>query len=77
MDEVEIFGKPYAVKQLGKTFVLDPEVYVDRKGKPININVQRKLIDKKNKQVGLFDLGNHVLIAGMILLVIFVSMNVD
>jgi len=39
--------------------------------------LSRKLIDKKNKQVGFFDLGNHVLIVGMILLVIFVSMNVD
>ena len=47
-DEVEIFGKPYKVKQLGKTFVLDPEVYVDRKGKPVNVNVQKKLIDKLN-----------------------------
>ena len=42
-----------------------------------NIPLSRKLIDKKNQQVGLFDLGNHVLIIGMILLVIFVSMNVD
>ena len=42
-----------------------------------NLPLHRKLIDKKNKQVGLFDLGNHVLIIGMILLVIFVSINVD
>ena len=42
-----------------------------------NLPLSRKLIDKKNKQVGLFDLGNHVLIIGMILLVIFVSINVD
>ena len=42
-----------------------------------NLPLSRKLIDKKNKQVGFFDLGNHVLIVGMILLVIFVSMNVD
>ena len=42
-----------------------------------NIPLTRKLIDKKNQQVGLFDLGNHILIIGMILLVIFVSMNVD
>ena len=42
-----------------------------------NLPISRKLIDKKNQQVGLFDLGNHVLIIGMILLVIFVSMNVD
>ena len=42
-----------------------------------NLPLSRKLIDKKNKQVGLFDLGNHILILGMILLVIFVSLNVD
>jgi len=42
-----------------------------------NLPLSRKFIDKKNKQVGFFDLGNHVLIVGMILLVIFVSMNVD
>ena len=42
-----------------------------------NLPLSRKLIDKKNQQVGLFDLGNHVLIIGMILLVIFVSINVD
>tara|TARA_Y100000294_G_C8513353_1_gene319738 strand:- start:685 stop:948 length:264 start_codon:yes stop_codon:yes gene_type:complete len=42
-----------------------------------NLPLSRKLIDKKNKQVGLFDLGNHILIVGMLLLVIFISMNVD
>ena len=42
-----------------------------------NLPISRKLIDKKNQQVGLFDLGNHILILGMILLVIFVSINVD
>tara|TARA_Y100001970_G_scaffold200556_1_gene243977 strand:+ start:402 stop:665 length:264 start_codon:yes stop_codon:yes gene_type:complete len=42
-----------------------------------NLSFQRKFIDKKNKQVGFFDLGNHILIVGMILLVIFVSINVD
>ena len=42
-----------------------------------NLSFSRKLIDKKNKQVGFFDLGNHILIFGVILLVIFVSMNVD
>ena len=52
-------------------------------GSKININpydnlpISRKLIDKKNQQVGIFDLGNHILIIGMILLVIFVSINVD
>ena len=42
-----------------------------------NIPLHRNLIDKKNKQIGFFDLGNHILIVGMVLLVIFVSMNVD
>ena len=42
-----------------------------------NMPLSRKLIDKKNQQVGFFDLGNHILIIGMILLVIFVSINVD
>ena len=40
-----------------------------------NLPVHRKFIDKKNKHVGIFDLGNHILIIGMVLLVIFVSMN--
>ena len=42
-----------------------------------NLPISRKLIDKKNKQVGIFDLGNHILIIVVILLVIFVSINVD
>ena len=42
-----------------------------------NLPLHRKLIDKKNKQVGFFDLGNHILIIGMMLLVIFISLNVD
>ena len=42
-----------------------------------NIPLSRKLIDKKNQQVGFFDLGNHILIIGMILLAIFISLNVE
>ena len=42
-----------------------------------NIPLHRKLIDKKNPKVGLFDLGNHVLIIGFILVVIFISFNVE
>ena len=41
------------------------------------IPLSRRLIDKKNSKVGIFDLGNHILIAGVILLVIFVSLNVE
>tara|TARA_B110000014_G_scaffold104912_1_gene72003 strand:+ start:142 stop:405 length:264 start_codon:yes stop_codon:yes gene_type:complete len=39
--------------------------------------IHRKLIDKKNNKVGIFDLGNHILIIGLILIVIFVSLNVE
>jgi len=39
--------------------------------------IYRKIIDKKNKQVGIFDLGNHILIIGFILVVIFVCLNVE
>ena len=42
-----------------------------------NLPAHRKFIDKKNKHVGIFDLGNHILIIGMVLLVIFVSLNVN
>ena len=39
--------------------------------------LHRKIIDKKNDKVGMFDLGNHILIIGLILIVIFVSLNVE
>ena len=42
-----------------------------------NMSLTRRFIDKKNKQIGIFDLGNHILIIGMVLLVIFVTMNAD
>ena len=52
-------------------------------GKEIKINpydnlpLSRKFIDKKNEQIGFFDLGNHILIIGMILFIIFVVTNVS
>ena len=42
-----------------------------------NLPLSRKFIDKKNQQIGLFDLGNHILIIGMILFIIFVVTNVS
>ena len=42
-----------------------------------NVPLHRKLIDKKNEKIGLFDLGNHILIIGLIIIVIFVSLNVE
>ena len=35
-----------------------------------NLPLSRKFIDKKKQQIGLFDLGNHILIIGMILFII-------
>ena len=42
-----------------------------------NLPLHRKIIDKKNNKISVFDLGNHILIIGFILAVIFVSLNVD
>ena len=42
-----------------------------------NIPLGRRFIDKKNKRIGIFDLGNHILIIGMVLSVIFVLINVE
>ena len=42
-----------------------------------NLPLHRKIIDKKNKKIPIFDLGNHILIIGFIVAVIFVSLNVD
>ena len=42
-----------------------------------NLPPSRKFIDKKNKQVGIYDLGNHILIIGMVVSLIFVLINVD
>jgi hypothetical protein len=41
------------------------------------MSFRRRFIDKKNKHLGIFDLGNHILIIGMILSVIYVLINVE
>ena len=53
------------------------------KGPTITINpyddtsLTRRFIDKKNKQIGFFDLGNHILIIGMVLILVFILINVE
>ena len=42
-----------------------------------NMSLSRKFIDKKNKQIGIFDLGNHILISGMVLILVFILINVE
>jgi len=42
-----------------------------------NLSLSRRFIDKKNKHVGMFDLGNHILIIGMVLFLIFILINVE
>jgi hypothetical protein len=39
--------------------------------------ISRRFIDKKNRQVGFFDLGNHILIIGMVVSLIFILINID
>ena len=42
-----------------------------------NMSLSRRFIDKKNKHIGIFDLGNHILIIGMVVSLIFILINVD
>ena len=42
-----------------------------------NMSFSRVFIDKKNKQIGIFDLGNHILIIGMVLILVFILINVE
>ena len=42
-----------------------------------NLPISRRFIDKKNRQVGFFDLGNHILIIGMVVSLIFILINID
>ncbi|MDC0353736.1 hypothetical protein OAM83_00795 [Candidatus Pelagibacter sp.] len=42
-----------------------------------NMSLGRRFIDKKNKQIGIFDLGNHILIIGMVLILVFILINVE
>ena len=42
-----------------------------------NMSLSRRFIDKKNKQIGIFDLGNHILIVGMVLILVFILINVE
>ena len=42
-----------------------------------NLPISRRFIDKKNKRVGFFDLGNHILIIGMVVSLIFILINID
>ena len=42
-----------------------------------NLPLNRRFIDKKNKQIGIFDLGYHILIIGMVLILVFILINVE
>ncbi len=50
----------------------EAELAVKRKSVPFR---WRDLVDSKNKKMGFIDLGNHILIAGIILLGIFIIIN--
>ena len=48
------------------------EIAVKRKAVPFK---WKDLIDPKNKKLGFIDLGNHILIAGVVLIAIFIITN--
>ena len=50
----------------------EAEIAVKRKSVPFR---WKDLIDSKNKKLGFIDLGNHILIAGVILIGIFIISN--
>ena len=50
----------------------EADIAVKRKSVPFR---WKDLIDPKNKKVGLIDLGNHILIAGIVLIGIFIISN--
>ena len=50
----------------------EAEIAVKRKSVPFR---WKDLIDPKNKKIGLIDLGNHILIAGVVLIGIFIISN--
>ena len=41
------------------------------------MSLTRRFIDKKNKLIGIFDLGNHILIIGMVSILVFILLNVE
>ena len=57
-------------KQKGK----DPTITINPYD---NMSLTRRFIDKKNKQIGIFDLGNHILIIGMVSILVFILLNVE
>ena len=40
-----------------------------------NKNRWKNIVDKKNEELGWFDLGNHIIILGIILFAIFIAIN--
>ena len=50
----------------------EAEIAVKRKSVPFR---WKDLIDSKNKKLGVIDLGNHILIAGIVIIGIFIISN--
>ena len=42
---------------------------------PLSKRRWKNLVDKKNEELGWFDLGNHIIIIGVILFAIFIAKN--
>jgi hypothetical protein len=59
-------------------YVSSKHVWNKQEVVPINNKSKRRwknLVDKKNEELGWFDLGNHIIILGVILFAIFIAKN--
>jgi hypothetical protein len=65
------FGTQFKIEALKEK---NPSIKINPYDK---LPLSRRFIDKKNKQVGFFDLGNHILIIGMVISLIFILINID
>ena len=59
-------------------YVSSKHVWNKQEVVPINNKSKRRwknIVDKKNEELGWFDLGNHIIILGVILFAIFIAKN--
>ncbi len=59
---------------------INPLIIINTKLKEMLVkpkNIKMMLVDPKNKSLGCFDLGNHILLIGLVLLIYLITINVE
>ena len=59
---------------------INPLITISNKLKEMFVkpkNIKEMFIDPKNKSLGWFDLGNHILLIGLVLLIYLITINVE